>query len=56
MTRLDRWYQLGNVIAIVDALLPEQLSPQADYVLASECANAGLVLLSRSQLAKTRPV
>ena len=38
---LDRWYQLGNVIAIVDALLPEQLSPQADYVLASECANAG---------------
>ena len=20
---LDRWYQLGNVIAIVDALLPE---------------------------------
>ena len=49
---LDRWYQLGNVIAIVDALLPEQLSPQADYVLASECANAGLVLLSRSQLAK----
>ena len=30
---LDRWYQLGNVIAIVDALLPEQLSPQADYVL-----------------------
>ena len=49
---LDRWYQLGNVIAIVDALLPEQLSPQADYVLASECANAGLVLLSRGQLAK----
>ena len=48
---LDRWYQLGSVIAIVDALLPEQLSPQADYVLASECANAGLVLLSRSQLA-----
>ena len=37
---LDRWYQLGNVIAIVDALLPEQLSPQADYVLASECAAA----------------
>ena len=49
---LDRWYQLGNVIAIVDALLPEQLSPQADYVLASECANAGLVLLSRGQLAQ----
>lgn len=49
---LDHWYQLGNVIAIVDALLPETLSPQADYILASECANAGVVLLSRSQLAK----
>lgn len=48
---LDRWYQIGNVIAIVDALLPQTLSPEADYVLASEAANAGLVLLSRSQLA-----
>ena len=48
---LDRWYQLGNVIAIVDALLPEKLSPQADYILASECANAGLVVFSRTQLA-----
>ena len=45
---LDRWYTIGNVIAIVDALLPETLSPQADYILASETANAGLVLLSRS--------
>ena len=48
---LDRWYEIGNVIAIVDAMLPEKLSPQADYILASETANAGLVLLSRSQLA-----
>ena len=28
---LDRWYQLGSVIAVVDALLPETLSPQAEY-------------------------
>ncbi len=48
---LDRWYTLGNVIAIVDALLPEQLSPQAEYILASETASAGIVLLSRCQLA-----
>ena len=48
---LDRWYQLGNVIAIVDALLPEMLSPQAKYILASESAWAGSVLLSRCQLA-----
>lgn len=48
---LDRWYQLGNVVAIVDALLPETFSAQADYILASEAANAGMVIFSRSQLA-----
>ena len=48
---LDRWYHIGNVIAIVDAMLPETLSPQAEYLLASETANAGRVLVSRTQLA-----
>lgn len=48
---LERWYRLGNVIAIVDALLPGTLSAQADYILASEAANAGAVVSSRSQLA-----
>ena len=48
---LDRWYTLGNVFAVVDALLPEDLSPQADYILASEAAPAGKILLSRCQLA-----
>jgi len=38
---LDRWYTLGNVIAIVDALLETQLSPQGEYLLASEAASAG---------------
>ena len=40
---LDRWYTLGSVIAIVDAKLENELSPQADYLLASEAASAGLV-------------
>ena len=48
---LDRWYTLGNVIAIVDALLEEQLSPQGEYLLASEAASAGMVLMSRCQQA-----
>ena len=48
---LDRWYRLGNVIAIVDAMLPETLSPQAEYLLASEAACAGRVVFSRCQLA-----
>ena len=44
---LDRWYQIGNVISVVDAGLDEQLSKEADYVLASEVASAGCVLLSK---------
>ena len=48
---LDRWYTLGNVIAIVDARLEDTLSPQADYLLASEAASAGMVVLSRVQQA-----
>lgn len=46
---LDRWYEIGNVIAIVDAKLEENLSDKSDYLLASEAANAGMVILSKSQ-------
>ena len=46
---LDRWYQIGNVITVVDAGLDENLSKEADYVLASETASAGCVLLSKAQ-------
>ena len=46
---LDKWYEIGNVIAIVDAKLAEDFSAEADYLLASEVADAGCVLLSRSQ-------
>ena len=45
---LDQWYEIGNVIAILDARLEKNLSQQADYLLASETANAGRVLLSRA--------
>ena len=51
---MSRW--IGGIhwamsFAVVDALLPETLSPQAEYILASEAASAGRILLSRSQLA-----
>ena len=38
---LDNWYEIGNVITIVDAELENDLSQEADYLLASEAANAG---------------
>lgn len=46
---LSRWYEIGNVIAIVDAALEDELSEKSDYLLASQIANAGRIVLSRSQ-------
>ena len=53
---LDKWYQIGNVITVVDACLEEKLSEGADYILASEAANAGCILLSRTQLASEEQI
>lgn len=53
---LERWYQVGSVIAIVDAGLEDALSPQSEYLLASETAKAGVVLLSKSQLAEPEEI
>lgn len=46
---LCRWYESGNVIAVVDAGLEEALSEQSEFLLASQTANAGIVVLSRCQ-------
>ena len=53
---LDRWYQIGNVITVVDASLEKTISKEADYVLASEVANAGCVLLSKTQDASAEEI
>ena len=46
---LDRWYEIGNVFTIVDAALEENLSDASKYLLASEVADAGTVILSKVQ-------
>lgn len=53
---LDSWYEVGNVIAIVDAKLEEDLSDEADYLLASEAACAGCLVISKSQEASPQDV
>lgn len=45
---LDKWYEIGNVITIVDAKLEEEMSEEADYLLASEAAYAGRIILSHA--------
>lgn len=46
---LDRWYTPGNVISIVSAKPEGALSPESRYLLASQIANAGCVVLSKVQ-------
>lgn len=44
---LDCWYEVGSVLAIVDARLDPDLSPASRYLLASEAANVGKIILSK---------
>lgn len=44
---LDRWYEVGSVLAIVDARLDPALSAASRYLLTSEAANAGKIILSK---------
>lgn len=53
---LDRWYEIGNVITIVDARLEDNLSDDSDYFLASQIANAGIIVLSRTQLVDSNQI
>lgn len=46
---LDRWYEIGNVIAIVDATLDTKMSEESEYLLACQIANAGQIILSKTQ-------
>lgn len=46
---LDRWYQIGSVITIVDVntLSINPTNTNSDYILASETANAGKIIVSK---------
>lgn len=46
---LDNWYEIGNVITIVDSKLDNDLSVHSDYMLACQLADAGSVILSRTK-------
>ena len=45
---LDRWYEIGSVITIVDSTLsPDLISPNDEYLLASQVASAGAIVFSK---------
>lgn len=45
---LDNWYQIGNVITILDAGLEEHMTKESDYLLACQVAKAGKLILSHT--------
>ena len=49
---LENWYEIGNVITVVNAMSADEPDKEADFWLASQAACAGSVVLSRTQLAK----
>ena len=52
---LDQWYEIGSVLAHRwMRVLEDILSPEANYVLASEAASAGCIVMSRTQEASER--
>jgi G3E family GTPase len=53
---LDRRYEIANVLTIVSADLEENLSEEADYLLASQAAQAGRLVYSRVQEADARAI
>ncbi len=44
---LDRWFEVGSILTIIDAETEETLSPAMEFLFASEAACAGKLLLSK---------
>lgn len=46
---LDNWYEIGSVFCIVDALIDTDMTEAAEYVLGTQIANSGCIIMSRVQ-------
>lgn len=44
---LDRWFEIGSVLTIIDAEMEDQLTDQMEFLLGSEAASAGKLVLSK---------
>lgn len=44
---LSKWYKPGSIAAIVDVGMEDELSGESEYLLVSQTANAGKIVLSR---------
>ena len=46
---VSNWYEPGNIFTITDARMEKNLSRQARYLMTSQIANAGAIVLSKTQ-------
>lgn len=46
---LDRWFEIGSIISIVESDIDKNMSKQSRFMLASQIANCGLLLMSKTQ-------
>ncbi|MDD6684576.1 MAG: GTP-binding protein [Lachnospiraceae bacterium] len=53
---LESWYEIGSIISIVDAKLDDGLSEESDYLLVSQTADAGAIVLSKTQEASAEDI
>ena len=44
---LDNWFEIGSIITIADSETDEELSPQMEYLLGSEAACCGKLVISK---------
>lgn len=44
---LDNWFEIGSILTIVDGEMEEKLSPQMEYLLGSEAACCGKIVVSK---------
>lgn len=46
---VDAWYEIGSIFTLVDAKLDDRLSQQAEYLLLTQVACSGQILLSKTK-------
>lgn len=46
---LDNWYEIGNVITVVDSNISKELTKQSRYLLASQIASCGTIVFSKTE-------
>ena len=53
---LENWYEIGNVITVVNAKTEADFDEESAYFRASQAVNSGVIILSRTQLSSAEEI